>query len=416
MYKSRSRLAYSFLFLSVFLLSNIFIFNAHADLQLGAEFSNSYEYHSEVENELNSSLTVAINDEVFLSNATVIYDLETLLIVDHENNRENEQFTGNLDANYEILNPTLTWDFNANIVEISQSLGSIVDDFNSQSVTTVSTGPVLTITESLRGEIQLEAKTGFTEFSASNLDTTNTDNSISYLYPVTNRQNFQASLIKSTIEYDDLALRASDSDITSLELTYSSVLPTVSYNFMVGTNEIEGQGQSIREPSYLVSAFYQLNSVSDFLVELSNSIESSSEFNATLIDVNNPIFLTGFLRNERLQAGYNYFRAKLRLSLFLYSQKTESIFSSTEQGRQTGASVNFSDELRSNTILDLYLNRVDSDLVDQDRLDVEITLSYDLFHSRKVKSRFSLMSDNEETNGVTINDVAFFYAFTWTIM
>jgi len=260
---------------------------------------------SDAPNEVTSILGLKISDEIISPKFPTQYDLDARINYERENDIRNEQYSGNIKGKYIFVQPSLWWNYTGEVDVIPLDRVTNVDNLNSQNISTISTGPTLSLWKNLRGSVDITALHSITNYSDSNLDSKEDNISLEYIYPYSEIMSATYSLDYQSVKYDDVSNSASDYDSDSAGVKIERDTLNTNFEFTYDYSNYDGTNSSSQENSIGLIMGYQINSISNISMELSNSIETADDFNRLDNNTNDAVFRSGIFRNKRFESGIN---------------------------------------------------------------------------------------------------------------
>jgi len=368
---------------------------------------------SDAQNETTSILGLSISDNLISSKIPTQYDLEAKVIYDHENNVTNEQYTGNFDGRYIFIKPSLWWNYFGEVDVVPLDTGIEIDNLNSQNLSTISTGPTISLWKNLRGSVDLTALYSITNYSDSNLDSNGNETSLNYFYPYSEIMSVTYSLNYESVTYDDVSNSADDFELLDAGVTISRNTANSNFELILEHGDLENNNNSTSENMIELNVGYQINGFSNIAMEISNSLQTSAEFLRLDDNPDNAVFRSGLFRNKRFQLNYGYVTNATSYEFQIYTNQLETIFDAVQTaGNIDGVVFGFSNELTNEINLFIGLESTDDDFLNQRSKELEVTATYTRRHSRRLFSEFVLTIENDRVNNVDSNDTIIEYRLT----
>ena len=158
---------------------------------------------------------------------------------------------------------------------------------------------------------------------------------------------------------------------------------------------------------------YQINSISNISMELSNSIENADDFNRLDNNTNDAVFRSGIFRNKRFELGYENATPDTSYQFRVFTNNLESIkdaVSITE--KISGASFKFSSDVNDRLGILMSLESTDEETIDRRRDEFKAAAIYTRRHSKRLKSQVAIGIENDRVNSISTNDTSIQYRLT----
>ena len=367
---------------------------------------------SDATNEVTSILGLKISDEIISPKFPTRYDLDARIIYEHDNDVRNEQYSGNIKGKYIFVQPSLWWNYTGD-VEVIPLEGILVDNLNSQNISTISTGPTLSLWKNLRGSVDLTALYSITNYSDSNLDSKGNEISLDYFYPYSEIMSVTYSLNYESVNYDDVSNATDDFDLLDAGITISRNTANSNFELILTHGDLENDNISTTENMIELNVGYQINGFSNIEMEISNSLETSAEFLRLDDNPDNAVFRSGLFRNKRFQLSYGYVTNDISYEFQVYTNQLETIFDAVQTtGNIDGVVFGFSTEITDEINLFIGLESTDDDFNSQRSKELEVTATYTRRHSRRLFSEFVLTIENDRVDSIHSNDTIIEYRIT----
>ncbi len=367
---------------------------------------------SDAPNEFTSILGLKISDEIISSKFPTQYDLDARINYERENDIRNEQYSGNITGKYIFVQPSLWWNYTGE-VEVIPLEDTLIDNLNSQNISTISTGPTLSLWKNLRGSVDITALHSITNYSDSNLDSKEDDISLEYIYPYSEIISATYSLDYQSVKYDDVSNSASDYDSQSAGVKIERDTLNSNFEFTYDYSNYDGTNSSSQENSIGLIMGYQINSISNISMEVSNSTETADDFNRLDNNTNDAIFRSGIFRNKRFELGYEHVTPDTSYQFRVFTNKLESIFDAVPiTERISGATFKFSSDINDRLSILMSLESTDEETFDRRTDEFKAAAIYTRRHSNKLKSQVAIGIENDRVDGDSTNDTSIQYRLT----
>jgi len=367
---------------------------------------------SDAPNEVTSILGLNISDEIISPKFPTQYELDARINYERENDVRNEQYSGNITGRYIFVQSSLWWNYTGD-VEVIPLEGFLVDNLNSQNISTISTGPTLSLWKNLRGSVDITALHSITNYSDSNLDSKEDDISLEYIYPYSEIMSATYSLDYQSVKYDDVSNSASDYDSQTAGVKIERDTLNSNFEFTFGYSNYDGTNSSSQENSIGLIMGYQINSISNISMEISNSIETADDFNRLDNNTNDAVFRPGIFRNKRFELGYKHVTPDTSYQFRVFTNNLESINDAVPIAEKIrGATFKFSSDINDKLSILMSLESTDEETIDQRTDNIKAAAVYTRRHSKKIKSQVAVGIENDRVNGVSTNDTSIQYRIT----
>jgi len=359
-------------------------------------YSLEAEGNSDDEDRTFSTLNLKLADDFKKSDFHGDYQLDSSLYREHDKNETNDVYKGFLKSQYDFVDSGFWWNFDGLAEVLPIDTGDNIDEFNSQTVTTLTTGPLVSFSRGHRGSLDMGLQTGIVRYTEANLDSANSGASIIYTYPLSSVAKAGIDLGYRSVKYDDSFNAENDFDVSSAGLFYESRRRSISYSLRGASNTIDSDNNPDDQSTYQAVAKYELNSSSTISLELSKSLQSADAFNRLPGNVNDSIFEPGLLLNDRAEIGYEYTYQNLIAGVLLFSNEYENIVATPGdnedlKGWTLYASKRFNNEL----ILEGFYEHTTTLNGDLDNDDLQVDLTYTRFHTKHISSSIVLFGEIE---------------------
>jgi len=367
---------------------------------------------SDAPNEVTSILGLKISDEIISSKFPTQYDLDARIDYERENDIRNEQYSGNITGKYIFVQPSLWWNYTGD-VEVIPLEGILIDNLNSQNISTISTGPTLSLWKNLRGSVDITALHSITNYSDSNLDSKEDDISLEYIYPYSEIMSATYSLDYQSVKYDDVSNSASDYDSHSAGVKIERDTLNSNFEFTYDYSNYDGTNSSSQENSIGLIMGYQINSISNISMELSNSIETADDFNRLDNNTNDAVFRSGIFRNKRFELGYEHVTPDTSYQFRVFTNHLESIFDAVPITEKiSGATFKFSSDINDKLSILMSLESTDEETIDRRTDEFKAAAIYTRRHGKQLKSQVAIGIENDRVNSISTNDTSIQYRLT----
>ncbi len=371
------------------------------------------EDHSDAPNEVTSILGLSIYDDLVSPKFETQYDLEARVVYDRDNDVTNEQYSGDITGRYIFIRPSLWWNYSGEFDVIPLDRVTEIDDLRSQNLSTVSTGPTISLWKNLRGSVDLTALATVTKYSDSNLDSRGEDITLDYFYPYSEIMSMTYSVNYESVTYDDVSNISDDFDLLTAGITINRGTVNSSFELILEYGDLENNNNSSSERLIELNMGYQINGFSNIAIEISDTLQTSNEFNRLDDNPDNAIFRSGVFRNERVALNYEYAANDTRYDFQIYTNNLETIFDTVQTTEKiSGVIFGFAYDITKNLNLFLGLETTDEEILDVRTDEVVVAATYTRRHSERLYSEFELSIENDRVNDVSSNDTIFRYLLT----
>ena len=371
------------------------------------------EDHSDAPNEVTSILGLRIRDDLVSPKFETQYDLEARVNYERENDVTNDQYSGEITGRYIFIRPSLWWNYSGEIDVIPLNSMTQIDNLRSQNLSTVSTGPTISLWKNLRGSVNLTALASVTKYSDSNLDSRGEDITLDYFYPYSEIMSVTYSLNYESVNYDDLSNISDDFDLLTAGITINRGTVNSSFELILEYGDLENNDNSSSEKLIELNMGYQINGYSNIAIEISDTLQTADEFNRLDDNPDNAIFVSGVFRNERFALRYEYAANDTRYDFEIYTNNLETIFDTVQTTEKiSGVVFGFAYDIINDLNLFLGLETTDEEILDVRTDEVVVAATYTRRHSERLYSEFELSFENERVNDVSSNDTIFRYRLT----
>ncbi len=371
------------------------------------------EDHSDDPNEVTSILGLRIRDDLVSPKFETQYDLEARVNYERENDVTNDQYSGEITGRYIFIRPSLWWNYSGEIDVIPLNSMTQIDNLRSQNLSTVSTGPTISLWKNLRGSVNLTALASVTKYSDSNLDSRGEDITLDYFYPYSEIMSVTYSLNYESVNYDDLSNISDDFDLLTAGITINRGTVNSSFELILEYGDLENNDNSSSEKLIELNMGYQINGYSNIAIEISDTLQTADEFNRLDDNPDNAIFVSGVFRNERFALRYEYAANDTRYDFEIYTNNLETIFDTVQTTEKiSGVVFGFAYDIINDLNLFLGLETTDEEILDVRTDEVVVAATYTRRHSERLYSEFELSFENERVNDVSSNDTIFRYRLT----
>lgn len=371
--------------------------NAAFERELG--YSLEAEHNSDDDDLTFSTLSLKLSDDFRNSDFHGDYQLDSRLYRDHDNSETNDQYEGFLKSQYDFVKSGFWWNFDGLAEVLPIDTGVDIDEFNSQTVTTFTTGPFVSLSRGHRGTLDFGLQTGIVRYSDANLDSANSGGSITYTYPLSSVAKTGIDLGYRSVDYDDSFNSEFDFDISSAGLFYESRTRNIKYSLRGSTNSISSDSDPNDQDSYQALGRYEMNSSSAISLELSKTLQSADAFNRLPGNLNDSIFEPGLLLNKRSEIGYEYTYQYLVAGILLFSNEYENIVASPgDQEDLTGWTLYASKRFNNNFYLEAFYEHTTTLDGNLDSDNFEARLTYTRFHTKQIASSIILLGEMDRND------------------
>jgi len=371
------------------------------------------EDHSDAPNEVISILGLRISDDLVSPKFETQYDLEARINYERDNDVTNDQYSGVITGRYFFIRPSLWWNYSGEFDVIPLDRVTEVDNLNSQNLSTVSTGPTISLWKNLRGSIDLTALATVTKYSDSNLDSSGEDITLEYIYPFSEGMTTTYFLDYESINYDDVGNAVDDYDWLAAGITISRETERSRIGLMLAYNEVDDINNPPSRNTFEFTLDYRIDRYSDIAIEISDLLVTADEFNRLDDNPDNAIFESGLFRNERIALRYGYAVNDKRYDFEIYTNQLETISDTTVVTEKiSGVVFGFSNDISKNLNLFIGLESTDEEILDVRTDEIVVAATYTRQHSKRLFSEFELSIENDRVNNVSSNDTIFRYRLT----
>lgn len=384
--------------------------------QAGAAFEREVDFivylerNSEIDDRNFYGLSLDLNDEFGTPEYSMRYDLNSRFFEDYDTSESNEQHSGELVGQYYFSVPTLRWNLNASVDILPTNTGIEIDEFESQSLSSVATGPVLSFSQGIRGSVDLGLEAIAFNYSDADLDSKTNGARLIYQYPISQLMLTGVDLTYLESRYDDDINSPNDYDLESIGLFFTSQTANVTYRLEAASNTIDAADGPIDETSYEILVDYTINSFSSLSLRLLDTLQTAEILNLLPGNLEQSRFIAGIFRNERTQLSYIYAKRDLLAGIRIYSNRLEDVVSSIEQDDDfEGWGVSVENRISENLRLKARFDRTTSKLDEFDEDDLEVIFSYSLRHTSKFSSSISLLIEAEKVDDRDFDNVGLLY-------
>jgi len=371
------------------------------------------EDHSDAPNEITSIFGLRIRDDVVSPKFETQYDLEARINYERDNDVTNDQYSGVITGRYFFIRPSLWWNYSGEFDVIPLDRVTEIDNLNSQNLSTVSTGPTISLWKNLRGSIDLTALATVTKYSDSNLDSSGEDITLEYIYPFSEGMTTTYFLDYESVNYDDVSNAVDDFDWLAAGVTISRETENSRVGLMLAYNEVDDINNPPSRNTFEFTLGYQIDRFSNIAMEISDLLGTADDFNRLGDNPDNAIFVSGILRNERFSLSYGYAATDTRYDFEIYTNQLETISDTTVITEKiSGVVFGFSNDITQNINLFIGLEATDEEILDVRTDEVVVAATYTRRHSKRLFSEFELSIENDRVNNVSSNDTIFRYRLT----
>jgi hypothetical protein len=368
---------------------------------------------SDAPNEVYSTLGLGISDNLVSSKAPTEYSLETSWTHDSENNVTNEQYSGYFTGKYIFSQPSLWWNYFGEVDVIPVDTGIKIDDLRSQNLSTVSTGPTISLWKNLRGSVDLTALASTTRYSDSNLDSKGKDITLDYFYPYSEIMSLTYTLGYKEVNYDDVSTAINDFDVLGAGITINRDTETSNFELIVRRGDVEHNNITSQENVVILNMGYQINAFSNISMEISDSLQTATEFNRLDNNPNDAIFISDLLRNKRFQLGYDHVTTDTIFEFQIFTNNLENTFDTIVSSEKvSGAVFTFSNNITDNLNLFMGLESTDYETRNERFDDFVVRTTYTRQHSKRLYSEIEFTIENYRLDNVDSTDTWIQYRIT----
>ncbi len=371
------------------------------------------EDRSDAPNEVTSILGLRISDDIVSPKFETQYDLEARVVYERDDDVTNDQYSGDIIGRYFFIRPSLWWNYSGEFDVIPLDRVTEIDNLRSQNLSTVSTGPTISLWKNLRGSIDLTALATVTNYSDSNLDSSGEDITLEYIYPFSEVMTTTYFLDYESVNYDDVSNADDDFDWLAAGVTISRETESSRVEFMLAYNEVDDINNPPSRNTFEFTMDYQIDRYSDIAIEISDLLVTADEFNRLDDNPDNAIFGSGLFRNERISLRYGYAANDTRYYFELYTNQLATIFDTAVITEKiSGVVFGFSNDISKNLNLFIGLESTDEEILDVQTDEIVVAATYTRQHSKRLFSEFELSFENDRVNSVSSNDTIFRYRLT----
>ncbi len=368
---------------------------------------------SDAPNEVYSTLSLGISDNLVSSKAPTEYGLETRWTYDRKNDVTNEQYSGYFTGKYIFSQSSLWWNYFGEVEVIRLDTGTRIDDIRSQNLSTVSTGPTISLWKNIRGSVDLTALASITSYSDSNLDSKGKDITLDYFYPYSEIISLTYTLGYKEVKYDDVNFAINDFDVLGAGITINRDTKTSNFELIVRRVDLEYQNKSSTENMIELNIGYQINGFSSISMEISNSLNTATEFNRLDNNPNDAIFVSNLFRNERFQLGYEHATTNTIFNFQIFTNNLENSFDTIVTTEKiTGAVSGFSNDVTDNLNLFIGLESTDYETRDTRFDELIVSSTYTRQHGKRLYSKIKFTINSYRVNNDDSTDIWIQYRIT----
>lgn len=383
--------------------------SAQAAFERILTYSANFEAHSELSDETTSIVTLELADQESWSKFTNEYNLKFNYLVDHEDNEENDQSEGFYLGSFLITPATIAWDIRADFEVLPEDSGSDIDNFRSQNLTVLSTGPRMQLFRRLRGKTEARVTATSIDFSESLLDSRQGAFQIAHNYPLAVNRSVSLELSRLSTEFDDAINERSDYDAETIRLVFESSLAFHHLTVNIARVALENDSDPPDQDEYGLTYTFRFNSRSSIELEVEQALQTSIEFNADSPVENNSLFESSLLKNDRASLRYLYVQERDFFLLTYYSNEVEPVFGDDEPSDIVGVSASYSSIFSENWRYYLEIDVSENDFVDDRFESLEAALTYSIPHSRDTTSELEISAEFDETDTSSVEDYILTY-------
>jgi hypothetical protein len=384
-----------------------------------ARFTGEYylgvdlEDHSDAANEFSSLFGLRIRDDIVSPKFETQYDLEARVNYNRENDVINDQYSGDITGRYIFIRPSLWWNYSGEFDVIPLNRVTEIDNLRSQNLSTVSTGPTISLWKNIRGSVDLTALANVTKYSDSNLSSSGEDITLEYIYPYSTVMTTTYFLDYESLNYDDVSIADDDFDWLAAGVTISRETENSRVELMIAYNEIDQINNPSPRNTFEFTMDYQIDRYSNIAMEFSDLLGTADDFNRLDDNPDNAIFASGLIKNERFSLRYGYAAYDSRYSFELYTNNLETVDDTVPATEKiSGVVFGFSNDITQNLNLFIGLESTDEEILDVRTDEVLVAGTYTRRHSKRLYSAFELSIENDRVNNVSSNDTQFRYRIT----
>ena len=393
----------------------VLLFSAFPVQAVGTRLTyyGSLEGHSEDDEEVTSTLTLALDDKQYWSNYINEYDLALSWLYDHRGDEDSDtQFTGFYRGDYLITrSSSVIWNFDADFEVLPEDSGEEVDDFASQNLTVLSTGPTLNLFRNLRGTTELTALYSDIHYSESDLDSTQEEVNLSHAYPLSSNRKLTLTLYYVSTEFDDSINKDSDYDANTLSLAYDTTGRNWSLLLVGGYTELDNVSDPDGQPLLELDFQYRTSSRSTLFLNAKDALESTIEYNQSNPTENNDLFLSSPLRSKRISLGFEYRYQQDLYEATVYTEEIEVIFADSEPEEINGGSLSFTRYVGEQWVYFLGIDVSENNLLDDRFESLDASVTYRRQHTVATRSEIKLALEADRSDDTDVDDYIIGYRF-----
>lgn len=384
--------------------------SAGAAVNRTLDYGLTLELNSEQEDRAFSDLRLNVSDDFVGSRFSGEYSLDSVLFLDHREGDSNDQHRGRFDSQLHLRRPTAWWNFNGLVEVLPVASDTDIEEFSSQTVSTLTTGPTLSLGRRMRGSLQLSLLASELRYSETPLDSARTDLVANWTYPLQRRTDVGIEARRRSTEYHDAVNAGNDFDQDSLSLLFATGARDLDFNASVTASRVDSQRRSNDVEGAEVAVNYRLNSASSVRLTASDSLQSSEEFNRLPGNLEEAQFEAGLLRNRRVGIGYRYDYRFFNWSADIFSNDVENIVDDASvRSRIEGVETRISDQFLENYRYSASYRHTENDTAGSERQEIDLAVSYIVRHTRATSSQFGVFVEFDETNGASSDNAGLRY-------
>ena len=367
----------------------IIVGSANAAVNRQLIYSFNSEYNSDKDNRNFSNLQFGIDDDFYSSSFEGAYDLQSNFFVDHENSDSNDQHRGRFSGQYYFLKPSAWWNMDGLVEVLPNETDGDTDDFNSQTMTRLSTGPEISISRGFPGSVNMSTQVTKVDYSETGLDSKEYDASVIYSYPLSNNIVTGIDVSYRSRDYDDRENEDNDFDVASVGIFYTSSSRSILFSASANLGKTKTNGNTNKQNSYELDVIYLINSLSSLSISLSETLQTSDEFDLLPGNEDTALFEAGLFRNRRLAIGYQYSFGNLSASTEIFTNQIDALDSSLEEDDEiNGGSINIAYRISENVQASASFRRTDTQSTGVEDDEIDLLVSYTKVHTRSLSSEF----------------------------
>ena len=367
---------------------------------------------SDAPNEFTSILGLKISDEIISPKFPTQYDLDARIDYERENDIRNEQYSGNITGKYIFVQPSLWWNYTGD-VEVIPLEGILVDNLNSQNISTISTGPTLSLWKNLRGSIDITALHSITNYSDSNLDSKGDEIRLDYFYPYSEITSVTYSLKYESVNYDDVSNATDDFDLLSAGVKIERNTLNSNFELAFAYSDNDKINSTDKEESIRLVMGYQISTISSISMEISNSLQTADNFNRLDNNTNDAVFRSGIFRNKRFELKYENVTANTNYQIKVFTNQLEETFDTAPATEKiSGAAFNLSSDINEKLKFLISLESTDEETIERRTDEIKAAAIYTRRHSKRLKSQVAIGIENDRVNSISTNDTSIQYRLT----